>query len=127
MRSHLPDEDGGALCGVRGAIVFAAGTHYDDEGAYLFDTDGKPTDSCMGCLALAVSAAVLEWRSIQEQKDDRSRETSIRTVATLHRRDRSGHAISQRHCRHDLLGLYRRRCYRGRRERSYLWALGPQS
>ena len=127
MKAHLPAIDGGALCGAQGASVFAAGMHYGERGACLFDIDGKPTEGCKGCLGIAVSAAVLKWRSIQEKDDDRARETELRTVETIHRADRREHAITQRLYRHYLPGLYRRRRHRERRAGPYQWALGPQS
>ncbi len=127
MKRHLPGLAGVALCGVGGSVAYASGADCNEAGAYLFDTDGKPVEGCQGCLAIAVSAAVREWRSIQKVRTDGAQTTNISTVATLYHANRRPYAETRHYCRNYGASLRRRRRYRGGSKRSYPWTLIPQS
>lgn len=127
MKRHLPGLGGVALCGVGGSIAYAVGADCDEGGAYLFDTDGKTVEGCKGCLAIAVSTAVREWRSIQKVRTDEARTTNISTVETLYHANRRPYAETRHYCRNYGASLRRRRRYRGGSERTYQRTFPPQS
>lgn len=127
MKRHLPGLGGVALCGVGGSIAYAVGADCDEGGAYLFDTDGKTVEGCKGCLAIAVSTAVREWRSIQKVRTDEARKTNISTVETFYYANRRPYAETRHYCRNYGASLRRRRRYRRGSERTYQRTLPPQS